>query len=119
MIAWYHQLEDATSAVEVVSIARDYLASWTPHELSKLPQSVRPGKLRDASDIELLHEALIDEFRTSQASGEELARLQELTSFVVRATQRIAELGNAEAAGGTAGGSPATGPMKAARPREG
>lgn len=119
MIAWYHQLEDANSSVEVVGIARDYLASWTPHDISRLPQNVRPGKLRDASDIELLHEALIDEYRTSQASGEELARLQELTSFVVRAAQRIAELGTKDTAGGGAGGSPATGPMKSARPRDG
>ena len=117
MIAWYHQLEDANSTLEVVAVARDYLASWTPQDISRLAVACRPGKLRDESDIEILHDALIDEYRTSQASGEELARLQELTSFMVRASLRIAELSGGASPGGS-GGSSTTGPMKSARPRE-
>jgi hypothetical protein len=115
MIAWYHLLEDANSTLEVVAVARDYLASWSPQDIALLPPACRPGKIRDESDIEVLHDALIDEYRTSQASGEELARLQELTSFMVRATLRVAELSDGAAPGG---GDAATDPMKSARPRE-
>ena len=93
MIAWYHLIDNATTSAEVVSAARDYLASWTPHEISLLPERCRPGKLRDASDIEFLHDLVIEEYRNSHASGEGLSRLQELTSFLVRASQRLAELG--------------------------
>jgi len=92
MIAWYHLVDNATSSLEVVGAARDYFASWTPHDISMLPERCRPGKLRDASDIEFLHDLVVDEYRNSHASGEELSRLQELTSFLVRATQRLAEL---------------------------
>jgi hypothetical protein len=93
MIAWYHLIDNATSSHEVVGAARDYFASWTPREISMLPERCRPGKLRDASDIEFLHDLAVDEYRNSHVSGEELSRLQELTSFLVRATQRLAELG--------------------------
>ncbi len=116
MIAWYHLLEDANSTLEVVAVARDYLASWSPQDIARLPLACRPGKLRDESDIGVLHDALIDEYRTSQASGEELARLQELTSFMVRATLRLAELSNAAAPGGS--GPVTDDPIKSARPRE-
>jgi hypothetical protein len=105
MIAWYHLIENATTSAEVVAASRDYLASWTPHEISLLSERCRPGKLRDASDIEFLHDLVVDEYRNSHASGEGLSRLQELTSFLVRASQRLAELGERGALPSPDGGS--------------
>ncbi len=99
MIAWYHLIDNATSTPEVVGVARDYIASWTPREIGLLPERCRPGKLRDAYDIELLHDCVIEEYRGSQATGEELSRLQELTSFVVQAMQRITDLSAQNASG--------------------
>ena len=101
MIAWYHLIENSTSSPEVVAVARDYIATWTPREIALLPERCRPGKLRDAYDIELLHDCLIEEYRDSHASGEELSRLQELTSFLVHAMQRIAELAGHNARAGS------------------
>jgi hypothetical protein len=101
MIAWYHLIENSTSGPEVVAVARDYIASWTPHEISLLPEPCRPGKLRDAYDIEVLHDCLVEEYRSSHATGEELSRLQELTSFLVHAMQRLAELAKQSAQGGS------------------
>ena len=97
MIAWYHLIDNASSSLEVVGAARDYFASWTPHEISLLPERCRPGKVRDASDIEFLHDLVVDEYRDSHATGEELSRLQELTSFLVRAAHRLGELGEGTA----------------------
>lgn len=101
MIAWYHLIDNATSSPEVISAARDYIASWTPREIALLSERCRPGKLRDAYDIELLHDCVIEEYRNSHASGEELSRLQELTSFLVQAMQRIAELAGHNAQAGS------------------
>lgn len=111
MIAWYHQIDDAKSPLEVVAITRDYLASWTPRELARLPAACRPGKLRDEEDIELLHSRLVDEYRNTRASGEELSSLQQLTSLLVRASIRIAELRDGPSPGGSSG------PAKSAAPR--
>ena len=93
MISWYRQIDSAKNSLELVAVARDYVASWPPHDLALLPHACRPGKLRDETDIEHLHALLIDEYRTTRASGAELESLQELTSFFVRASMRIAELG--------------------------
>jgi hypothetical protein len=92
MISWLRQLEAATTLDEVVAIARDYLATWTPEELARLPRACRPGRLRKPEDIEELHICSVDAYRVTRASGEELTALQLLTSFIVRASQRIAQL---------------------------
>jgi hypothetical protein len=92
MVTWYRLLENAKSPLEVVAVARDYLATWTPEEIVRLPASVRPGKLRDERDIEELHARLVEEYRASKASGPALDALQRLTTFMVRAAIRISEL---------------------------
>jgi hypothetical protein len=103
MIVWYHLIDDARRPLEVVAIARDYIASWTPQELARLPAACRPGKLRDEEDIEMLHSRLVDEYRNTRASGEELSYLQQLMSFLVRASIRIAELRDGPPRGGSSG----------------
>jgi hypothetical protein len=116
MVTWYRLLESAKSPFEVVMVARDYLATWAPEEISSLPPNVRPGKLVDEGDIEELHSALVEAFRDSKASGTALAALQRLTSFMVRATIRISELSEAGSTGEPAGDSKA--PRSAASRRE-
>jgi hypothetical protein len=115
MIALYRQIDGARSPLELVSVLRDYIAGWTPAEIARLPESCRPGKVRDAEDIETLHECLVEEFRGSRASGDDLALLQQLTSVMVRACIRLAELRDVSAGGSSA---PPPGPAKSAAPRE-
>ncbi len=93
MISWYGQLESAASAGAVVAIARDYGAMLSPEEIALLPPGARPGRIRDEADVTELHERLVEEYRKTRASGAELALLQRVTGFFVRASVRIAELG--------------------------
>jgi hypothetical protein len=88
---WSRQIDAATSASEVVAIARDYLATWTPKELAKLPRECRPGRVKSPGDLEQLHASLVEEYRQSRLAGDELSALQRLTSFVVRASVRLAQ----------------------------
>lgn len=99
MVSWYRLLESARNSLEVVAITRDYLATWTPDEIARLPAAVRPGRLRDETDLEELHSRLVEEYRQTRASGAALETLQKLTSFMVRASIRVAEL-----SGGAKGG---------------
>ena len=114
VLAWYRQIDNAKGALEVVGILRDYLANWTPEELALLPESCRPGRLRDEQDVELLHAHLVEAYRETRESGEALKALQEITGMVVRASIHIAELaeGSGPGDGETPGGS-----MQARAPR--
>lgn len=45
------QLGAATSEAEVVALAREFLASISPYDLARIPESLRPRKLVDGKDI--------------------------------------------------------------------
>ena len=106
---WFSQLDRAKSIAETVAVARDFIATLSPEDLALLPEACRPGRLRDETDIEALHATLVEAYRTSRSSGRELEVLERLTSFTVRASIRLAELGEPSPSGptnGPTGGSP-------------
>jgi len=41
-VAWFDLLAAAATPAEVVRVARDFLATWTPHEIAALPRPCRP-----------------------------------------------------------------------------
>lgn len=114
--SWFSQIDRSRSVGEVIATARDFVATLTPDEMKMLPPDCRPGKLRDAADIEALHSTLVEAYRSSRATGPELETLQRLTSFVVRASIRLAELGASGSSGAASG--PAGGPERSLAPPE-
>lgn len=92
MLSWFQQVDAAKSPLEIVAITRDYLASWTPEELSRLPAPCRPGRVKDEQDINHLHVHLVEEYGRNRLTGDSLSALQRLTGFIVRASVRIAQL---------------------------
>ena len=48
---WLFTVNAAQSEKEVISAARDYLATWTPLEISRLPADCRPERILDAESI--------------------------------------------------------------------
>jgi hypothetical protein len=116
MTSWIGQIENAGSIADVVSIVRDYIALWSPDEIAALPPSVRPGRVRDESDVADLHERLVEAYRSTRASGDALSTLQRLTGFMARASVRVAQLGGrlGEEAGEDA---PSYPPRKALAPK--
>ena len=50
--AWFDQLVAAGTAEDVVRVAREYLATWTPSEISALPPDCRPPRnLKFAEEV--------------------------------------------------------------------
>lgn len=90
--SWFHQVENAQSQSEVIAVARDYFAMWSPEEIGILPPAIRPPHLRDATDLEELNRRAVEAFRDTRATGEELKLMQRLTGFVGRSCVRLAQL---------------------------
>ena len=116
MLSWFQQLDRAENAAGVVEIARDYLATWTPEEIARLPRGCRPGRVRTSSDLVDLHACAVDAYRATRASGEELKALQILTSFLVRASVRLAQLESAESDDGNSAPPPPS--QRESKPRD-
>src|SRR5260221_624595 len=117
MLTWHRDIEKTTNTLQVVRLAREYLAALSPSDFARiphnclpghvidesdisrysarLPQACRPGRLRDEQDVELLHTSLVEAYRETREAGENLTALQEMTGMVVRASIRIVEIGDA------------------------
>ena len=50
--AWHRQLEETQSVAEVVLTLRDYLATLSPEQLSRLPEVCRSVRTKAEDDIE-------------------------------------------------------------------
>ena len=118
MLSWFRQIDDAASVDHVIAIVRDYLATWLPEELAHLPRACRPGRMKSEADLEDLHAILVDEYRADRLQGEALAALQRLTTFVVRASVRIAALHGDSAGTGDEEEPPRASPREAAATRD-
>jgi hypothetical protein len=86
------RLRTATSEGAVIEIVRDYLGDWLPDELAKLPLDCRPGKLRDAEDLNDLALKLARACVSFDIEPECLSAVEEMDAFVGQACQRIAEI---------------------------
>jgi len=117
MVSWFRLLESARNSLEVVGITRDYIATWTPEDIARLPAAVRPGRIRTERDVEELHGLLVEEYRRTRSTGEALEALQKMTSFMVRASIRVAELSNEPIRGGGDAGDGSADPPRDAAPR--
>ena len=84
------QLHGASSEAEVVTLAREFLASISPYDLARIPESCRPGKLVDADDITDYAFTLA---RHDRDGGEGAARcLRRLANFFSAASIQLAKI---------------------------
>ena len=89
---WFARLDHAGTSAEVITVVNDFMATWTPAELAALPEKCRPSHISDEQYVERLRSTLVEEYRVTDAAGNELELLQRLTSLILRASIRLSEL---------------------------
>ncbi len=87
---WQDRLVNATDEYEVVGLARDFVAQFSPVEIGKLPQPCRPGKIVDAKDVNEYAFVLV-RHHCDDGQGADYA-IHRLAAFFGGAAQRLAEL---------------------------
>jgi hypothetical protein len=92
MFATWHEIEHARSPYLVVLLVREYVASIPPHELARVPEQCRPGRLLDESDITRCSGRLTEEYWQLRGTATDVGVLQELWSFFLRASIQLARL---------------------------
>ena len=95
-LSWAARLTQATRVEEVVAMAREYLASWRPHDLRLLPSECLPPVLDSAEDItEFARLLAVRQFDPPDRSP----GLDRMAAFFVKASWRIAQITGAMLAG--------------------
>jgi len=89
-LGWHGRLHEALSPDDVVMIARDYMALWTPEELALVPAALRPGKIVDADDIGTHALALVQ--AQFDRGTEEEAAVHKLATFFSAALLRLSQI---------------------------
>ena len=92
MISWHRDIEKADTAVQVIMLARDYLATLTPRDLARVPERCRPGRILNEADIAVWSRRLTEEYWQLRGTAADVGVIQELWSFFLRASIHIARL---------------------------
>ncbi|HUP30746.1 MAG TPA: hypothetical protein VM122_11270 [Usitatibacter sp.] len=91
-LSWQGRLDAATTSDEVVSVARDYLANFSPYELVVLPKSCKPPhKLYDSEEVTTYAFTLVrHECHKEQPAVADL--VHKLAHFFSNASIRLSEI---------------------------
>ena len=88
--SWPQRLRSAHSEQEVVDVARDFLAIFSPYDLARLPSELRPGRIVDGNDVSDLAFTLVRQLH-DDAQGSARC-IHKLTQFFTQASVRLSEL---------------------------
>jgi len=95
---WRRHLVVATTEHEIVNLTREYVATWSPDDMSRLPEECRPGRIRDAEDISQCAYDLARAHTSLRYDEEQDMLMQRMLSFMAEAAMRMAEVKAVEAA---------------------
>lgn len=88
--SWPQRLRAADTEQEVVDVARDFLATFSPYDFARLPDELRPGRLVDGNDVSDLAFTLV---RHAHDRDPDSARcIHRLTTFFSQAAVRLSDL---------------------------
>jgi hypothetical protein len=92
MINWHPKIDACATPDELLSVARDHLASWEPEDLALVPSQARPTQIKGIDDIAYWHQRLVDCYVRGAAKGEGMEQVRGMLHFFALAIQRAAEL---------------------------
>jgi hypothetical protein len=95
--AWHERVDAAQSVAEVVACLQDFVASLTPGDVYRLPESCFPGPIRDAGDIDYWNMRLADASKADWGTDHDGELLTEVAKIFLRASVRVSRLTEAAA----------------------
>lgn len=100
---WRGYLSAASSEEDIVKLTRDFVASWQPADISRLPTPCRPGRIRDGDDISHWAYELAQAHCRIQAGDEQDQLVMRMLAFFSEAAMRVAEVKAFKAAAAESG----------------
>jgi hypothetical protein len=92
VVGWQNAIREVTSCKELSSLTNDFLASWTPQEICRLPLACRPRRMRGVEDIHYWRALIEDSYCSGAALGDEHQAYIAMLAFFSSASRRALEL---------------------------
>jgi hypothetical protein len=97
VISWQRDLEGTSSPGEVVQLTRSYIAAMSREAFASLPDECRPGFISSAEDVRDWSERINEAYWRLRRASADVSQLQDIWSFFLRATVRLARFEEARA----------------------
>lgn len=88
---WLARLDAASGERELLVVVKDYVASWSPLELSRLPWDAHPGPLKGAADVSEYAVRVTQARLNFMGSVTDGLLLDRMMSFMTHAAMRLAQ----------------------------
>ena len=92
MDCWHREIERSQTEDEVVRSTADFLALWSPRELSPVSLGWRPLSMRNADDLERLKKWVIEDLGAGIFTRAGAQPLRELGDYLWHASARIRQI---------------------------
>ena len=92
MNSWLRDIDRATTEAEILAHTQDYLSLVHPRDLAVLPEDMRTIRVERETDIPVLRARLAKGCASVQAHESEVARVQEMVSYLSKAEDRLGQI---------------------------
>ncbi len=88
MTSWNHAIEGAATRKALTALVNEYLASWTPAEISHLPEACRPTRMQGLEDILYWDGVLAEAYCAGAVHGPDNETYGRILAFIADAAER-------------------------------
>lgn len=92
MDCWHREIERSRTEADVVRSAGDFLALWSPSELTPITYGWREVSIESAEDLERLKKWLLEDLGVGVFTAQQSQPLRELGEYLWHASARIREI---------------------------
>ena len=89
---WHVQLEAASDVDSLLAVSRDYLATFGPEHLARLPEDCRPGRIKGEDDIAYWSCRLAQYTHKDPGIPVDAELMQEMLNYFLHAWVRLSQL---------------------------
>ena len=82
----HQRIARAGSPDELLGITRDYLASWQPEMLGKVPEECRPARVKGIDDLYFWRDRLVDVYCSGAVRTDNDSLIRDLLAFFAAAS---------------------------------
>ena len=89
---WHQQIEACEDVETILAVTRDYLATFGPEHLGRLPADCRPGRIKGEDDIAYWSCKLAQNHHKDPAVRIDPELLQEMLNYFLHAWVRVSQI---------------------------
>jgi len=90
--AWHNQIDSCDDVDAILSLTRDYLATFGPEHLARIPGDCRPGRIKGEDDIAFWSCKLAQRHDEDPEEPIDAELMQELLNYFLHAWVRISQI---------------------------